>query len=66
VDLIGDVAEENGEGVVGWLEELDQFSGPEEIRNVEQSLFRGGSYPLAIKTFNPPEMAWNSGNISNT
>lgn len=47
---------------IGWFEELDQFSGPEEIRNVEQSLFRGGSYSLAIKTFNPPAMARNWAN----
>ena len=33
-------------GYVGlaWFEELDQYAGPEEIRNVEQSLFRGGSF----------------------
>lgn len=47
---------------IGWFEELDQFAGPEEIRNVEQSLFRGGSYSLAIKTFNPPAMARNWAN----
>ena len=30
-------------GAVGlcWFEELDQFDGPEEVRNVEQSLLRG-------------------------
>lgn len=47
---------------IGWFEELDQFAGPEEIRNVEQSLFRGGSYSLALKTFNPPAMARNWAN----
>lgn len=51
-------------GYIGlvWFEELDQFSGPEEIRNVEQSLFRGGPYSLAFKSFNPPAMARNWAN----
>ena len=46
-------------GYVGaaWFEELDQFSGPEEVRNVEQSLFRGGDFSFAFKSFNPPAMA---------
>ena len=51
-------------GYVGlaWFEELDQFTGPEEIRNVEQSLFRGGSFSFAFKSFNPPAMARNWAN----
>ncbi len=40
-----------------WFEELDQFSGPEEIRSVEQSVLRGGDYSLVFKTFNPPQSA---------
>ena len=48
-------------GVV-WFEELDQFSGPEETRNVEQSVLRGGSFSLAIKSFNPPAAARNWAN----
>ena len=46
-------------GSVGicWFEELDQFDGPEEVRSVEQSIFRGGSYSLTLKSFNPPAMA---------
>lgn len=47
---------------IGWFEELDQYSGPEEIRNVEQSLFRGGPFSIAFKTFNPPPMARNWAN----
>ncbi len=39
-------------GVV-WFEELDQFSA-EEVRSAEQSLLRGGSYSLSLKSFNPP------------
>ncbi|MBQ9082812.1 MAG: PBSX family phage terminase large subunit [Clostridia bacterium] len=47
---------------IAWFEELDQYDGPEEIRNVEQSLFRGGSFSLALKSFNPPPMARNWAN----
>ncbi len=41
-------------GVV-WLEELDQFSGMEEIRNLCQSLLRGGSRYWVFCTYNPPK-----------
>ena len=46
-------------GAVGicWFEELDQFDGPEEVRNVEQTVLRGGSWTLTLKSFNPPAMA---------
>ena len=46
-------------GAVGlcWFEELDQFEGPEEVRNVEQSILRGGDWTLTLKSFNPPAMA---------
>lgn len=43
-----------GYAAVVWFEELDQFDGPEEVRSVEQSVFRGGSFTLAFKSFNPP------------
>ena len=45
-------------GYIGlaWFEELDQFDGPEEVRSVEQSVFRGGGFSLAFKSFNPPAM----------
>lgn len=45
-------------GYIGlaWFEELDQFDGPEEVRSVEQSVFRGGEFSLAFKSFNPPAM----------
>ncbi len=51
-------------GYIGmaWFEELDQFAGEEEIRNVEQSLFRGGPFSFAFKSFNPPAMARNWAN----
>lgn len=47
---------------IAWFEELDQFSGPEEIRNVEQSVFRGGAFSLSLKSFNPPAMSRNWAN----
>lgn len=42
-------------GYIGllWLEELDQFEA-EEVRSVEQSVFRGGEFALSFKSFNPP------------
>ena len=40
-----------------WFEELDQFDGPEQVRNVEQSCLRGGEYALTFKSFNPPASA---------
>lgn len=43
------------------FEELDQFAGPEEIRNVEQSIFRGPT-AICFKSFNPPSMARNWAN----
>lgn len=47
---------------IAWFEELDQFDGPEQVRNVEQSVFRGGAYSMCFKSFNPPAMARNWAN----
>lgn len=41
-------------GVV-WYEELDQFAGMEEIRNLNQSLMRGGKEFWCFSSFNPPK-----------
>ncbi len=41
-------------GIV-FLEELDQFAGPEEIRNINQSLMRGGPVFWEIGAYNPPK-----------
>ena len=38
-----------------WFEELAEFDGMEEIRNVLQSLRRGGHYFQTFCSFNPPE-----------
>ena len=42
-------------GAIGlaWFEELDQFDGPEEVRSVEQSVFRGGNFTLGIQKLQP-------------
>jgi PBSX family phage terminase large subunit len=37
-----------------WFEELDEFSGEEEIRSVQQSVMRGGPKFVVFKSFNPP------------
>lgn len=44
-------------GYVGivWYEELDQFSGMEEIRNLNQSLLRGGEIYWVFASYNPPK-----------
>lgn len=43
-------------GYIGitWFEELDQFSGQAELRNVLQSTMRGGTMFWDFRTFNPP------------
>lgn len=43
-----------------WFEELPEFDGPEEIRNVEQSVLRGGEKFIEFLTYNPPNdpAAW--------
>lgn len=45
-------------GVV-WMEELDQFSGMEEIRSLNQSLLRGGPAYWEFCSYNPPKSANN-------
>lgn len=51
-------------GYIGLLhiEELDQFDGEAEIRNIEQSVLRGGPIAIEFKTFNPPRTAMNWAN----
>ncbi|WP_295790040.1 PBSX family phage terminase large subunit [uncultured Veillonella sp.] len=41
-------------GIV-WYEELDQYSGMEEIRNLNQSILRGGEKYWCFYSFNPPK-----------
>lgn len=41
-----------------WFEEVDQFSGMEEIRNILQSIFRGTTKKqIAFYSYNPPKSA---------
>jgi phage terminase large subunit len=42
-----------------WYEELDEFSGPEEIRIINQSLMRGGTDFVVFYTYNPPQSVKN-------
>lgn len=43
-------------GYIGitWFEELDQYAGENELRNVMQSTMRGGQLFWDFRTFNPP------------
>ncbi len=41
-------------GIV-WYEEVDQFSGMEELRNINQSLLRGGELYWCFYSYNPPK-----------
>lgn len=43
-----------------WFEELAEFSGPDEIRSVEQSILRGGDVFVMLASYNPPNdpAAW--------
>jgi len=47
---------------IAWFEELDQFHGPEAVRNIEQSAIRGGDLAYIIKSFNPPRTLANWAN----
>lgn len=41
-----------------WFEEVDQFGGMEEIRNILQSIFRGTTKKqIALYSYNPPKSA---------
>ncbi len=41
-----------------WLEEVDQYAGPEEIRTLLQSYFRGtNKNQIAMFSYNPPKSA---------
>lgn len=53
-------------GYIGilWFEELDQFSGDAECRNVQQSVIRGGDDAYIFKSFNPPKAKNNWANLS--
>lgn len=51
-------------GYIGvlWFEEVDQFAGEEEIRNIIQSAMRGGELAWIFMSFNPPKSKDNWAN----
>lgn len=53
-------------GYIGitWFEELDQFNGEEEVRNILQSANRGGQDYWNFFSFNPPKSRDNWANIA--
>jgi PBSX family phage terminase large subunit len=62
-DKIKSIAPEFGYIGILWFEELDQFSGPEEIRNIEQSAIRGGDLAWVFESFNTPKSNSNWANV---
>lgn len=46
-----------------WYEELDEFYGMEEIRNINQSLMRGGDNIKVFFSYNPPKVLSNWTNV---
>ena len=52
-------------GYIGilWLEELDQFDGAAQMRNIRQSAIRGGRLGFTFLSFNPPKTKNNWANI---
>ncbi len=42
-----------------WYEELDEFTGMEEVRTINQSLMRGGDSFFVFYTYNPPKSVRN-------
>lgn len=61
-EKIKSIAPEFGYIAIIWFEELDQFNGEEEIRNITQSAIRGGDLAWIFKSFNPPKTANNWAN----
>lgn len=61
-DKIKSITPEFGYIGVLWLEELDQFLGPEAVRKIEQSAIRGGDKAYIFKSFNPPKSKNNWAN----
>jgi phage terminase large subunit len=49
-----------------WYEEVDEFSGIEEIRMINQSLMRGGEQFVVFYTYNPPKSVSNWVNLEVT
>ncbi len=61
-EKIKSISPEFGYIAILWFEELDQFNGEEEIRNITQSAIRGGEKAWVFKSFNPPKSLNNWAN----
>ena len=48
---------------IGWFEELNQFAGMDEVREVIRSFLRGGDDALIFYSYNPPEETTNWVNL---
>lgn len=48
---------------IGWFEELNQFDGMKEVREVIRSFLRGGDDALIFYSYNPPEETNNWVNL---
>lgn len=48
---------------IGWFEELNQFDGMKEVREVIRSFLRGGDDALIFYSYNPPEETSNWVNL---
>lgn len=48
-----------GYGALIWFEELDQFANMEEVRNVLNSVRRGGDKFWCFYSYNPPKTPWS-------
>lgn len=53
-------------GYIGiiWKEEKDQLAGPEEERNINQSILRGGPLSYDFSSYNPPKTRMNWVNMA--
>lgn len=61
-EKIKSISPEFGYIAILWFEELDQYNGEEEIRNITQSAIRGGEKAWIFKSFNPPKSSLNWAN----
>ena len=61
-EKIKSIKPEFGYIAILWFEELDQFDGEEEVRNITESAIRGGDIAWIFKSFNPPKSANNWAN----
>lgn len=50
---------QHGYCAVIWLEELDQFDGPEVVSSILNSLRRGGETFWCFYSYNPPRTLWS-------